>query len=391
MFKENTAHKQLAWISNVNDLPEKQRKRLEESWAGVFYQEFFCRIDESVFAELYTDIPSRPNVPVNVLVGLEALKAGFGWSDEEMYDAFVFDVQVRYALGYHQLGEGDFDLRTVYNFRNRVVEHLEETGENLIEIAFEKITDEQVKAYQLKTGKLRMDSTQIASNICETTRLRLLVEVLQRTHRMLDEADQEHYAEAFDPYLKGKAGQYAYRVKAGESGEHLERIGLFMHQLVEELADKYGDERSYQILQRVFTEHFVLEEESGLRSKEGEELSASSLQSPDDEQATYRQKRGKDYVGYVANVTETCDTENELQLVMKVQTESNTTEDGQMLEEALPGLKERTDVDQMNTDGGYSSEDVDTAIPGQNQVGIVRIVTKHQLRRTKSHFLIAQS
>jgi len=34
MFKENQVHKQLAWISNVNDLPEKQRKRLEESWAG---------------------------------------------------------------------------------------------------------------------------------------------------------------------------------------------------------------------------------------------------------------------------------------------------------------------------------------------------------------------
>ena len=131
-------------------------------------------------------------------------------------------------LGYHQLGEGEFELRTLYNFRQRVVKHLEETGENLIEKAFEQVTDEQVKAYQLKTGKLRMDSTQIASNICETTRLRLLVEVLQRTHRMLDEVDQERYAEAFEPYLKGQAGQYVYRAKAGEGGEHLERIGQLM-------------------------------------------------------------------------------------------------------------------------------------------------------------------
>ena len=35
---------------------------------------------------------------VNVLVGFETLKAGFGWSDEEAYDHFCFDVQVRYAL-----------------------------------------------------------------------------------------------------------------------------------------------------------------------------------------------------------------------------------------------------------------------------------------------------
>jgi hypothetical protein len=361
MFKKNQAHRQLAWISNINDLPEKQRKRLEASWAGVFYREFFCRIDESAFAVLYADIPSRPNVPVNVLVGLEVLKAGFGWSDEELHDAFLFDVQVRYALGYHQLGEGEFDVRTIYNFRRRVVAHLEETGENLIEKAFEQITDEQIKAYQLKTGKLRMDSTQIASNICETTRLRLLVEVLQRTHRMLAETDQERYAETLAPYLKGKAGQYAYRVKAGESGTHLERIGELMHQLVAELADKYADEHSYQILKRVFAEHFRLDENS-LRPKAGPELSASSLQSPDDQQASYRRKRGEDYVGYVANLTETCDPENDLQLAIKVQVEPNTTEDAKMLDAALPELKERTALDEMHTDGGYSSAEVDEAM-----------------------------
>lgn len=359
MFKENQAHRQLAWISNVNDLPEQQRKRLQESWAGVFYQEFFCRIDERAFAVLYADIPSRPNVPVNVLVGLEALKAGFGWSDEELHDAFLFDLQVRYALGYHQLGEGEFNVRTIYNFRARVVDHLERTGENLIEKAFEQVTDQQVKAYQLKTGKLRMDSTQIASNICDTTRLRLLVEVLQRSYRMLDERDQNRYAETFKPFLKGKAGQYAYRVKADESEKHLQGIGELVHQLINELAGKYGEEHGYRILKRVFEDHFVLEPENSLRLKKGQELSASSLQSPDDEQATYRRKRGQDYVGYVGNLTETCDPENELQLILKVQTASNTTEDAQMLEEALPELKERTDVDQMYTDGGYSSEDVD--------------------------------
>jgi len=362
MFKKNQGHKQLAWISNVNDLPEKQRQRLEESWAGVFYREFFCRMDESVFAVLYADIPSRPNVPVNVLVGLEALKAGFGWSDEQLHDNFIFDVQVRYALGYHQLGEGEFDVRTIYNFRKRVVDHMLETGDNLIEKAFEQVTDAQVKAYQLKTGKLRMDSTQIASNICDTTRLRLLIEVLQRTHRMLREADQERYADEFAPYLKGSAGQYVYRVKAGESEEHLQRIGELMHRLADELAVTYGDEHAYQILERVFGEHFVVTEEANLRPKQGKELSANSLQSPDDEEASYRQKRGQDYVGYVGNLTETCDPENDFQLIVKVQVEPNTADDAKMLNDALPELKKRTDLDEINVDGSYSSADVDDTL-----------------------------
>ena len=119
MYKANKKHLQPLLISNVNDLPDKHRKRLEESWAGVFYQEFFCRMEEGAFAGLYAATPSRPNTAVNVLVGLEALKANFGWSDEELYDHFVFDVQVRYALGYRDLKEGEFDLRTLYNFRRR--------------------------------------------------------------------------------------------------------------------------------------------------------------------------------------------------------------------------------------------------------------------------------
>jgi hypothetical protein len=93
MFRKNQKHSQPALISAISDLPENQRERLEQSWAGTFYREFFCRIDEGSFAVLYSDQPSRPNIPVNVLVGLEAIKAGFGWSDEERYEAFLMHYQ----------------------------------------------------------------------------------------------------------------------------------------------------------------------------------------------------------------------------------------------------------------------------------------------------------
>jgi hypothetical protein len=362
MFKKNTKHHQPALISAASELPEKQLKLLKGSWAEVFYQEFFGRIDEEIFAVLYSSEPSRPNIAVNVMVGLDVMKAGFGWSDAELYENYCFNLQVRYALGYDRLGDGDFAMRTLYYFRERLSKYYLKSGVNLLEQAFEQVTDAQIQDLRVRTGMQRMDSTQIASNICDTTRLSLLVEVLQRTQRMLDEIDQERYAEAFEPYLKGKAGQYAYRVKADESQTHLERIGVLMHKLVSELADKYGHEQGYQLLKRVFGEHFVLSAESGVRPKAGQELSASSLQSPDDQQASYRRKRGADYVGYVGNVTETCDPQNDLQLIVKVQVEPNTTEDAHMLEEALPELKQRTDLEVMHTDGGYSSEAVDEAM-----------------------------
>jgi hypothetical protein len=364
MFRKNDQHLQWPLFSSIDSLPKKRQVRLEESWAGTFYHELFCRIDEEPFADIYSDEASRPNIPVNVLVGFEALKAGYGWSDEEAYDHICFDVQVRYALGYRDLSEGHFELRTVYNFRQRVAQHMQETGENLIERAFEQVTDDQIAAFELKTNKLRMDSTLIASNIRQTTRLQLLIEVLHRVHRMLDEGDQQRYADDFAAYLKGSSGQYMYAIKREEYAEHLQHVGDLMHNLVTELQAKYADEAAYQVLDRVFKEHFVTDENT-LRAKKGEELSADSLQSPDDWEATYRQKRGKDHIGYVTNVTETCHPENPFQLIVKVQTESNDTDDAAMLAEALPGVKERTGVNEMHTDGGYNSPEVDEAMQEQ--------------------------
>ena len=365
MFRKNDQHLQWPLFSSIDSLPKKQQARLEASWAGTFDHELFCWINEEPFAVLYSDDEaSRPNIPVNLLVGFETLKAGFGWSDEEAFDHFCFDVQVRYAVGHRDLSEGHFDLRTVYNFRYRVAKHMQETGENLIDQAFEQVADEQVAAFNLKTNKLRMDSTLIASNIRQTTRLQLLVEVLQRVHRMLDEGDQQRYADDFAAYLKGSSGQYIYSIEREEYAEHLQRAGELMHKLVTELQAKYADEPAYQVLERVFKEHFVIDE-STLRAKKGEELSADSLQSPDDWEATYRRKRGQDHIGYVTNVTETCHSENPFQLIVKVQTESNDTDDAAMLAEALPSLKERTGVNEMHTDGGYNSPEVDEAMQEQ--------------------------
>ena len=364
MFKKNTRHQQIPLTSHVDELPEKLRKRLENSWGGVYYREIYSRIDETAFAVLYADCPSRPNVAVNTLVGLEFLKAGNGWTDEELYDNFSYDIQVRYALGYRQLGEGDFDLRTLYYFRERLSRYMQEKGVNLLDQAFEKVTDQQLAAYQVKTGKQRMDSVQVSSNIRQMGRVQLLVEVLQRVERMLNEADRGHYAEAFGPYLKGHAGHYVYRMKGEEVGPHVQRIGEFMQQLLAELKPGYASQAVYQVLERVFGEHFRMEQ-TQVNAIPNAELSAACLQSPDDLEATYREKRGEGYQGYVANLTETCDPENKLQLITKVQVASNNSDDDQFLAEALPNLKERSELDEMYTDGGYGGQQSDPVLAEQ--------------------------
>jgi hypothetical protein len=361
MFKKNKSHLQPPLMSEVSHLPEGQLIRLERSWAGVFYREVFSRLDESAFSCLYSDLPSRPNIPVNVLVGLEFLKSGFGWSDEEMYDEFLYNVQVRYALGYHELGIGEFDLRTIYYFRQRLSQYMQKEGINLLERAFEQITDEQLAKFQLKTGKQRMDSTQIASNIRQHGRLQLLVEVLQRVPRMLNEADRVRYAGMLRPFMQGHPGWYVYQMKQTEFPEHIQRVGLVMHQLLVELKPNYAQCKEYQVLERVFGEHYRMDK-SGVTAKAQKELGAGSLQSPDDWEATIREVGSGLKQGYVANLAETCDPENPFQLITKIQVAPNSTDDGKLLLQALPNLAERTDLDTLYTDGGYGGAKLDQSL-----------------------------
>jgi hypothetical protein len=354
MFRKNQKHQQIPMFSSVSALPDAQRKLLDGSWAGVFYREFFARLDEEPFKVLYSDEPSRPNIPVNVLVALEVLKAGFGWSDEEMYEAYLFNLQVRYALGLHSLGDDAFDLRTVYYFRERLSDHMQKTGENLIEKAFEQVTDKQLAAFGLKTGRLRMDSTFVSSNIRTMSRLHLLVEMIQRLHRMLSAADQQRYAPEFASYVQGTTGQFLYHIKGQDGSSHIEQIGLLMARLLPELAPMYGENSTYALCERVFHEHYAFEQ-SRVRVKTGEDLNAKTLQSPDDPDATFRNKGGEHHVGYVTNITETCDPTNSLQLIVDVRTAPNVTDDSVLLAAALPTVVQRMQVDELNTDGGYNA------------------------------------
>jgi hypothetical protein len=361
MFRENDRHLQFGLFDTVQRLPEKVRRRLEASWADTFYREVFCRIDESAFAVLYSDVPSRPNSPINILVAAEILTSAFGWSHEELYDQVQFNLQARYALGLRDMGSVPFELRTLYNHRHRLSQHMQETGQNLLEGVFVRVTDQQLAALKLKTGHQRMDSVLVSSNMRQMTRLHLLVEVVQRVWRMLVEEGQASYAEVFQPYRQGTAGQYCYRVKGDEVATHVQAIGQLMHRLVQELEPQYRQQPAYQVLQRVFAEHFALIAGEGgsshpgqIRVRSGEELSAHSLQSPDDWEATYREKGGQGHRGYVANLTETCDPENEVQLITQVQVAPNSTDDEQMALDGLGELEARTDLEALWTDGGYN-------------------------------------
>ncbi|MFO7945052.1 MAG: transposase, partial [Anaerolineales bacterium] len=315
MYQENDSHKLPTFFSLKNFLTHNLWEELSNSWAATFYTEVFCKIEEKIFAPLYSEKYSRPNAPINVLVALEILKSGFGWSDEELYEQAKYNLQVRLAAGLHNLQEEIFTLRTIYNFRKRVREYAEETGINLMQKVFEQITDAQLEKLALETGWQRMDSTQVLSNLARMTRLELMVAVLQAVHKQLGESDQERYEERWEPYLEGRPHQVCFKIPTGEMKDNLLTIGQELDRLEEELAERAPESEALSLIRRVLEEQYTREAEGTLQLRPGKEIASTSLQSPHDLEATYRVKGGTEFRGgYVVNVSETADENNPVQL-----------------------------------------------------------------------------
>ena len=71
------------------------QRLVERSWAKDFADCVFPAINEERFAVLYSANGSRPNTPVNVLVGSLLLKEYFGQTEEELLMSIYCDVLYR--------------------------------------------------------------------------------------------------------------------------------------------------------------------------------------------------------------------------------------------------------------------------------------------------------
>lgn len=360
MFKENKSHFQISFFGMENILNPNYLKGLHESSEAFFYKTIFCNIREEDFKVLYSaDDASRPNAPVNVLVSSIILKHKYNWSDAELFQNINYNILIKYALGLDKLDDIPFDESTYYNFLKRLSKHNAETGINLLEKVFDSLTSKQIKDLNLKTDIQRTDSMQACSNIRQYTRLQLLIEVLLRFWRLLSEADKELLNDQMSGYIGISSGKYLYRLKADQMGDELTKISKIYHFISKEILPKYLELEYSQIFERVYNEHFVIIDNK-LEIRKNEELNSNCLQSPDDTDATYREKRKEGYQGRVINVLETASQDNPINLITDVSVYSNNTDDSEILNERIDIVKVKTpDINELHHDGGYGSTDND--------------------------------
>ncbi len=360
MFRENKKY-QVSLFGIVYQLPLGVKKMLDESWAPAFRRLVFDKIDERRYAELYSDNVSRPNFPVNVWVGLEILKGQFDYTDEELMRQFHFDLLTAYALGQEGLGELTVCIRTIYYNRERLLEYEAMTGRNLLEEEFNSITDDALEQLGVDTKTQRMDSSFVGSFIKKMSRLEIAVKVLKNFYKELPEEEQKRWQPLLEEYVEEEAQHLSFRLKRAEVETHLTKVGQWLFKLHEAYSrdEDITDLQSYRRVGRVLQEQYLVtkeREETVIEVKPAKEISASSLQNPADDTATFRRKGHEDHQGYVFNVAETCSPANPVQLLTDVFLYPNVISDEVIAAERVPEIKQRMEVKEMITDAGFTGE-----------------------------------
>ena len=387
MFKSNS---QPGLFSFKTELCKKQQDILDNSKEKWFYDLILRNVNENNFKPLYSEIASRPNVAVNILVSALILKEQRGISFDELIESVMFDLRFKIALGLVSIDEVPFSRGTLFNFQNRILEYEEQTGINLIEQVFDNLTAKQIKQLALKTDIQRTDSTLICSNIRKYSRIQLLIEVLIRIERILDESDKKLISEQLQAYLKTGSEKYVYGLKSSELPHELNKLGKVYHAVHTAISEKneYHETKEFINFERVYKEHFVVVNQE-ISPKPTNELNSGMLQSPDDQDATFREKNGKQSKGYTITGTETANPANPVQLINDIALNPNNIDDTKILNNQIDKINEKTpDLNELHTDGGYGSEDNDKKL---EKLEIIQITTAVRGRESEIEKKIEQT
>ena len=358
MFRKTESTPQLdLFTAPSNILPRRAQKKYtdEKAWHNQFFKLVTSRIDEESFRPLFeATTMGAPNASVRILVAMSILKEGFGCSDEDLFEKCEFDLLARRALGLEMLDDKLPSLDTYYLFGRRLTEYEQRTGINLMERCFEQVTGEQVKLFKISGSSVRMDSKLIGSNIAQYSRYELIHRTLCKVLR------QDGVMTMLNPKLRKGAevwlgedsGKTVYRSNKDEMAQRLVRIGLYIYAVLKRLKD---DAPGYALLHRVFHDQYVVEK-GRVELKDKHKVASDSLQSPDDPDATYRDKGGQKVSGYVTNITETIESDKP-SIITSVQTEPVTFADCNFLQDAISNTERVTGhlVENVYADGAYQS------------------------------------
>ena len=354
MFRANDTQ-QITFYDSFLNLPPHIQRLIEKSWAKDFADYVFSAINEERFAVLYSDVGSRPNTPVNVLVGSMLLKEYFGLTEEELLMSIYCDVLYQYALHLTQEEKPPVSDRSWSRFRERLLNYERETGIDLMKAEMESLAQILADHMQLKGNVKRMDSLMVASRCKRMSRLEIIYTVNANAVRLLNRLGLLDYVpQNCVHYLdEDDRNNVIYRCRGDEAESRLERTVREASELKCALETaELTDYEEYELLSRVLREQTDESAQGVPMPKDKGEIRSDSLQNPSDPDATFRRKAGEEHKGYVGNVVETVN-EDGLGIVTTMDFEQNIHSDSQFLKDYLAQQEENAQLETLITDGAY--------------------------------------
>lgn len=365
---------QLSFDSSTATLTTREKRFLEKSWAKPFSEIVFPAIREEEFAVLYSTKASRPNTPVNVLVGAHILKELMGLTDDDLLESMLFDVRFQYALHTTNFGEQPISDRSLSRFRERCLTYETLTGIDLIKQCMISLTKEIAQVMNITPSMTRMDSLMIASNIKKLSRLELFYTCVANMVKCMKLAEDTipdqllHYTHERD-YNKT-----VYHMKSVDVDIRIRPILDDMILLIELCAGKYDDHSEYQLLLRLKFEQTEPKDDGtlDLKKKGSKEMTSTLLMNPSDPDATIRKKASKKHIGYVANIAESVGVKGSL--ITDYDYKQNIYSDSHFIQDYLNDLPPDHEGGYLIADGAYA---------GQNTV---KLAKEHKIDLITTNF-----
>ncbi|MFV9646849.1 MAG: transposase, partial [Desulfobacterales bacterium] len=306
-------HNQLEIFDPWSFMSPIRRSILDQSWSGLFKEEILCELPVSKFKTFFNEGFGRPTKELHTALGMLILQQAFDLTDKETSDQLSYNIQWHYALNISEESDSAKYVcpKTLWNIRNIVIENGLESS------LFECTTNKLAAVFKVNTGKQRIDSVHIQSNMRRLGRIgifaksihRFLVN-LKRGHKELFDSVEESI---LDRYFSEQALGCFAMVKPSEARHTLISVADDLFDLIERFKyySQIASMHSYKLLERVLKEQCnlnVSNDSKPVEIKKPKEIPSDSLQNPSDPDASYSGHKGQ---GYQVQVMETyTDTED---------------------------------------------------------------------------------
>lgn len=351
-------------------LNERTKKFILSSWAKSFADIIFPIINEQRFAILYSDKKaSRPNNPVNSVVGALILKEMFDLTDDELFASILCDVRFQYALHTTSFSEQPFSDRTFSRFRERNYLHTIETGVDLLHQEMEAMAQNFAKYLNINPTLKRMDSIMVSSSCKKMSRLEVLYTCVANMVKAVHRTGEEQYLKNKEHYLQADdCNIFIYHRKNEDVSSRLQQVLEDAANLVDELGETFFELPEYQLLRRVLYEQMDEDSDGKMIPKDKKNIPPNSLHNPSDPDATYRTKAKQRHIGFVGNFVETFDEKNAI--ITSYDYQINSHPDTAFCKEIIEKLGLQESELTLIADGGYASTE-NSELAGTHNIDLI--------------------